>query len=245
MPRINIDDTAKYESEGIYLKLADDGDYDTVTILADKVEDIPIYAVHRLEVNGRFFKVSCLREADDGIEVCPLCSSGKHQASISVELVLHTANGVKVFERGKKFISKLQHWAKRHPLLCKPVFEIARIGKSGDMQTTYEFEVVGDNGKIRSWTELADEDEVQRILERAVKEWSYEDMERFLSTGKDPSGNDKSSMVRNRGGHQEFKARGSEGRRPSRHQADDEDEEYSPPPKKRRRDEADEDEGGF
>lgn len=242
--RININDTSKYESEGIYLKLTDDGDYDTVTIMADKVEDIPIYAVHRIEANGRFFKVSCLREADDGLEVCPLCASGKNPASISVELILHTANGLKVFERGKKFISKLQHWAKRHPLLCKPVFEIMRIGKTGDMQTTYEFEVVGDNGKIKSWTELADEDEVQRILERAVKEWSYEDMERFLATGKDPSGNDKSSS-RNRGGHQEFKARGSEGRRPARQQVeDDEDEGISPPPKKRRR-EDDEDEGGF
>lgn len=249
MPRINIDDTNKYESEGIYLKLVDDGDYETVTILADKVEDIPIYAVHRIEVGGRFLKVSCLREADEGIEVCPLCASGKHPASISVELILHTALGVKVFERGKKFISKLQHWAKRHPLLCKPVFEISRIGKAGDMQTTYEFEVVDDNGKIRSWKELADEEEVQKVLERAVREWSEGDMEQFLATGKDPQGGNDKTKNKNRGGHQEFKIRGSQSRRPARQDDDDyeDDDEDTPPPmpRKKRRDDGDEDNGGF
>lgn len=117
------------------------------------------------------------------------------------------------------------------------------------MQTTYEFEVVDDNGKIRSWKELADEDEVQKVLERAVREWSEGDMEQFLATGKDPQGGNDKTKNKNRGGHQEFKIRGSQSRRPARQDDDDyeDDDEDTPPPmsRKKRRDDGDEDNGGF
>lgn len=242
MPRINFDAADKYSNSNgkYYLKLTNDGDYEEVTLLADTVDDIPIYAVHKVEVNGFVVKVNCLRAPDEDKHVCPLCAAGK-PSDVSVELLLYTADGeVKVFERGKKFIPKIQHWAKRYPLLCKPVFEVVRIGKAGDMQTTYEFEAVG-NGKITSWKELVDEEQIQSVLDAVIRNWSVEDMRAYLSTGNDPK-SDNSVVRKNK--NSEFRARGVNNfdRRPAMRADNDETEAIQ---RRRSRQEVVDDEGSF
>lgn len=202
MPKINLNDTESYGGSNVYLVLADDGDHDEVTVLANTVDDIPIYAVHKLDFGNYSIRVNCLRQPDEPVTVCPLCEKGD-KPKISVILALMTSQGVRIFERGKKFIPKLQRWAKQYPLLCKPVFDLVRIGKKGDQDTSYEFERIGANGKIADWRELATDEQVQALLNEVIKDWSYEEIENYLKTGKDPFAR---QTVGNNGG---FKARGS------------------------------------
>lgn len=210
MPKINLNDADSYGGNHTYLVLADDGDHDEVTVLANTVDDIPIYAVHKLDFGNYSIRVNCLRQPDEPVTVCPLCACG-NKPKITVILVLLTSQGVRIFERGKKFIPKLQRWAKQFPLLCKPVFDLIRIGKKGDQDTSYEFEKIGQNGKIEDWHELASDEEVQGLLKDVIKEWTCEEIEDYLRTGKDPF----AKAVVGKGNVGGFKARGVTATRPA------------------------------
>lgn len=204
MPRLSFNDAEKYQGNSHYFSLADDGDFADVTVLANTIEDIPIYAVHRLDFGKYSVSVNCLRQPDEPAHVCPLCAAGNN-TRIVIELVLLTASGIKVFERGKRFMPKIQRWGRQFPLICHPVLQITRVGKSGDQATTYDFDKVADNGKIRDWRELADEKDVQAILSAIIKDWTADDMTYYIEYGKDPFGNTKSSAD----GNEVFKPRGS------------------------------------
>lgn len=192
MPRISKEQMDDYNTGGIYLSLKDDKDTAQCKILAESVDDIPIYAVHQVKIDGVDREVSCLREKGDPLEVCPLCAA-KDKVKIKIYIPLLTDDGVKVWVRGKTFYGKLDGIARRNQPFYAWNFEIERNGKAGDQGTTYEIYPLGDDESIEKFDDVLDslsEEEYtqyQNFLSKVVNEWTQEQMDYYLSTGRDPN----------------------------------------------------------
>ena len=117
---------------------------------------------------------------------------------------------VQVWERGKKFISKISSICARYPNVVSHVFEIERNGKPGDTATTYEiYEVDKDD------TTLEDLPEVSDPLGTIVLDKNADDMEFFLDNGYFPPDGDD-APVRRRSNKSEEEPPFDEDRRGSR-----------------------------
>lgn len=192
MPRISREQMDDYNTGGIYLSLKDDKDTVQCKILAESVDDIPIYAVHQVKIDGVDREVSCLREKGDPLEVCPLCAA-KDKVKIKIYIPLLTDDGVKVWVRGKTFYGKLDGISRRNQPFYAWNFEIERNGKAGDQGTTYEIYPIDDDQSIEKFSDvldsLSDEEyqQYQNFLSKVVNEWTEEQMDYYLSTGRDPN----------------------------------------------------------
>lgn len=155
MAKIRNDEMEKYE-EGSnperkeFFNLKDDGDKAYVRFMHEGMEDITRVVCHTIEVDGKYRKINCLRNYDEPLDKCPLCSD-KKPASVRIFLELRVyefENGkfngkytTQIWERGRDFNKKLQSLCNRlrdGKALCDVVYEIERVGKKGDQRTTYE-----------------------------------------------------------------------------------------------------------
>ncbi len=140
MARITAEQSEKYSTGGSdWLKLANDGDAATVQFLCANQDDLDIFAVHKVKINGYDRSVNCLREYDDPISKCPFCESGMQPTvSLMLAMVDVKEKSIKIWERGKTFIPKMQALFNRYSPLTNSVFDIERHGRKGDQKTTYE-----------------------------------------------------------------------------------------------------------
>lgn len=185
MARVNLDDVDKYNSnssEWEWFKLADDGDIARVQFLYANRDEMEIYACHRVEVDGKERWVNCNRKNyDDPADDCPLCAKGMAVKPVLVLALYDCDTGkVKVWERGKTFIKKMEAIFNRFPDLTNKVFEIERQGKKGDKKTQYEVFPVDDEP-----VDISDIEKPQ-ILGRVILDKSAEDMETYIQTGEFP-----------------------------------------------------------
>ncbi len=198
MARINMDELDNYGggSGGGFFKLSVDKETAQVRIMLDKPEDISnyIYGIHDVEIDGRKRYVNCLRAYNDPIDKCPFCENGmKIVPKIFVPLYNIDKNEMQIFDRGKKFMSKLSGFMSRYskPSIVSHVVEIERNGKPKDMQTTYELYEIEEDG-----SKLEDFDEFPEILGGIVLDKSADDMNYYLDTGDFPPEDDEESVRR-------------------------------------------------
>lgn len=194
MARFKAADVDNYKTSngGAFFSLANDGDYEQVRLMYNTMEDVELFSVHEIEVNGQTYWVNCNREYDEPLDNCPLCKAGnKLNVKMWVPLYIENTKEVKVWERGRTFVSKLESAARRFTPLCSNIFEIERNGKKGDQQTTYELIHIK-----RDEVTLEQLPETPQILGTFVKELTSEQMQDFLDTGKLPK-EDKSDTQRN------------------------------------------------
>lgn len=139
--RISYEKQNDYQKTGgDWFSLKNDGDHAPVQFLANCADDIPIYAVHRVQIDGKERNVNCLRQdVHDPLNVCPLCNSGA-ETRIARFLILynHQEHMVQVWERGKKFLEKLIGYMNRYSPFSRRVMDIERHGVRGDKKTDYE-----------------------------------------------------------------------------------------------------------
>lgn len=181
MARFSVGEVDNYKVQGAsdYFSLANDKDYEEVRLMYNDMEDVQLYSVHEIEVNGKTVKVNCLREYDQPLSDCPLCAAGnKLQVKMWVPLYLTRTSEVKVWERGRTFVSKLESAARRHNPLVSARFEIERNGKKGDQQTTYELMFVEKDG-----TQLQDLPPLPEIEGTILKNLTKQQMQEYLQTG--------------------------------------------------------------
>lgn len=142
MSRINYDEIENYSqnsSETEWLKLRDDGDVARVQFLYSSPDDLDIFACHRVKIGDKERYVDCKREYDSPIDDCPLCAAGHAiKPVLMLSMYDHSDGKVKVWERGKTFIKKMEAQFNRYPDLKNMVFEIERRGAKGDKKTQYE-----------------------------------------------------------------------------------------------------------
>lgn len=194
MARFKAADVDNYKTGngGAFFSLTNDGDYERVRLMYNDMEDVELFSVHEIEVGGQTYWVNCNREYDEPLHKCPLCEAGnKLTVKMWVPLYIENTKEVKVWERGRTFVSKLESAAKRFTPLVSNIFEIERNGRKGDQQTTYELIHVE-----RDKTTLDELPEKPEIIGTFVKELTCEQMTEFLETGKLPNDN-KSNTQRN------------------------------------------------
>lgn len=188
MARFKADQVVNYGGQGGtgYFSLKKDKEVARVRFMYNGADDVEGYAVHEVEIDGRKRWLNCLRDYNQPKDVCPFCREGRFQsAKLFVPLYNIDEDKCQVWERGKKFFSKLSSICSRYPNVVSHVFEIERNGEPGDMATTYEiFEVDKDN------TTLEDLPEPTPILGNIVLDKSPEDMEYYLETGEFPPEDD-------------------------------------------------------
>lgn len=141
----------KYESTGKtgwFTQLKDDGDTANVRFLhkgqtgvdsmGEPTYDLPIYEVHKLDVDGsgRDRTVLCKGEG------CELCKAGnKPQLRMFLQMVNldETAHPVQLWERGITEIKNLLGITQEYGDLSARDFKIKRNGVKGSTKTTYQF----------------------------------------------------------------------------------------------------------
>lgn len=173
-------DNYKTSNGGSFFSLANDKDYARVRLLYNDMNDVELFSVHEVEVNGQTYWVNCLREYDQPVDTCPLCKSGNRlQVKMWVPLYMVDTDEVKIWERGRTFISKLESANRRFNPLVSNIFEIERNGKKGDQNTTYELiQVEHDNVSLE---ELPQAPQVEGTI---VKTLTFDELQEFVQTGK-------------------------------------------------------------
>ena len=205
MGRINYDDVDKYgnNSDTEFLKLENDGDCVTVQLLVHDMEDVDIFNCHEVQVgtydngNPKLRPVSCLRNYDDPLDVCPFCQAGlKTKVIMMLSMVDQNDGKIKIWNRGKTFIPKIKNFVNRWgDMTMKPV-DIIRNGKKGDKKTTYDIQI--------SPSEPIDVSQYEKpeFLGGYIMDKSADEMQEYLDTGSFPdsdnNNNEDTTQVRRR-----------------------------------------------
>ena len=182
MAQFTIDTADNYGGQGGggYFRLKDDHDTAQVRFLYDSIDDVTGYAVHEVKIGDKKRYVNCLRNYTDPLDTCPLCKDGRMQLpKYFVPLFNLDTNRVETWERGKKFGNKLSSLCARYPHLFQHVFEIERIGKAGDTQTTYEIYPLDMNEDDRKLT--LDSFDIQEPLGSHILDKNYDELQYFVS----------------------------------------------------------------
>ena len=198
MARFNANEVENYGGSGGagYFSLKNDKDTAQVRFMYNSIDDVEGYAVHQVEVDDKKRYVNCLREYNQPVSDCPFCEAKNFQlAKLFVPLYDIKDDKVKIWERGKKFFSKIGSICARYsnPTVVSHIFEIERNGKPGDQATTYEiYETDQDN------TTMEDLPEQPELLGGLILDKSKEEMQYYLDNGKFPSDREENHVVRRR-----------------------------------------------
>ena len=205
MARVSYEDSEKYfsGSGSDWVQLKNDGDVARVQFMLNSIDDIPIFSTHRVKIGDKERYVDCLRNPHDPIDACPFCAAGMPAKAVRFIIMFqHDDQKVKIWERGRQFISKLQGLINRYNPLEEKVFEIERHGKAGDTGTKYEIYPLDGVDSVN-----LDEVEMPELEGTLILQKSFEDMEYFLDNDKFPADESQDAPVRRRGS--EAPARGT------------------------------------
>lgn len=141
MGRIKVEDIEKYKSQdgANWFKLENDGDIARVQFMYKTIDELDVFACHKVKSGQYDNYVNCIRDYDDPIDDCPLCKAGFNTHPVIV-LAMYDLDSqeVKIWQRGRYFQKKLEGLFNRYPDLSKKVIEIERHGAKGSTETTYE-----------------------------------------------------------------------------------------------------------
>lgn len=188
MPRISVNDSENYQNSlnGEWFSLKNDKDVARVQFMMSTLDDLDVFACHKVKIGDKERYVDCLRTYDEPIDKCPFCAAGIPVKPVRfVIMYQHDDSKVKIWERGKNFIAKLQSLCNRYQPLSDYVFEIERNGKAGDMATRYEIFPM-DRVDPVDLTEV----EKPELLGGLILEKDAEEMGIYLDTGNFPATDD-------------------------------------------------------
>lgn len=195
MARFNASEVENYKPAGTgsFFGLANDKDCESVRLMYNNMDDAELFSVHEIEVNGKSYWVNCLREYDKPVDDCPLCAAGNRlQVKMWVPLYIEKTGEVKIWERGRTFVPKLEGAARRFNPLVSNIFEIERNGKKGDRDTTYEiFHIKQDDKKLEDLPAVPD------VVGSIVKELTFDEMANYLQSGTVSFGQEDKPQTRN------------------------------------------------
>lgn len=188
MPRISVNDSENYQSSlnGEWFSLKNDKDVARVQFMMNNLDDLDVFACHKVKIGDKERYVDCLRTYDEPIDKCPFCAAGIPVKIVRfVIMYQHDDSKVKIWERGKNFIAKLQSLCNRYQPLSEYVFEIERNGKAGDMATRYEIFPM-DRVDPVDLTEI----EKPKLLGGLILDKNAKEMDVYLDTGNFPATED-------------------------------------------------------
>lgn len=193
--RFSYNDVDNYGNNGNsnFFQLQNDGDTARVRFMYRNINDVEGLAVHEIKIGDKRRYVNCVREYTDPIDKCPLCKANyKVIAKLFVPIYNEETGEVLIWERGKKFFSKITDLCGRYDNLVSQVFEIVRHGKPKDTQTTYEIWPIGSPDN----TTLEDLPEAPKVLGSGiVLDKTPDEMDYFLRYGDFPNNSDNGGFT--------------------------------------------------
>jgi hypothetical protein len=194
MARVSFEDSEKYfsGSGSDWFQLKNDGDVARVQFMLNSIDDIPIFSTHKVKIGDKERYVDCLRSPHDPIDACPFCAEGMPAKAVRfIIMYQHDDQKVKIWERGRQFISKLQGLINRYNPLEEKVFEVERHGKAGDTGTKYEIYPLDGVDPVNM-----DDIEIPELEGTLILQKTFEEMEYFLDNGTFPSDNQDAPVRR-------------------------------------------------
>lgn len=179
MARFSFNEADNYGGQGgSFFSLKDDGDTAKIRFLINDINDMQGVATHQVEVNGKQVDVECLRAYNEPVINCPLCEAGyKVNAKMYIPVYDINAKESKIWTRGRTFFKKLSSLCSRYNPLVSMPFEIERVGKKGDTNTTYEtYPLQQDNAILADFPEVIAEGVAFEVK-------SYDELKNFVETG--------------------------------------------------------------
>lgn len=204
MSRFSFEEAENYGAvKSNYFSLKDDGDIAKIRFLLNNLNDLQGVAVHEVQVGDKKIDVECLRAYNEPVSKCPLCEAGYRQvAKLFIPVYDIGSKESKIWNRGRTFFNKLSSLCSRYnPLVATP-FEVERVGKKGDTNTTYEtYPMQSDNAKVTDFPEI----KAERIC---FQQKTYDELMRYLQTGMFEENQSRTNTTR----HEEFATRQPAGR---------------------------------
>lgn len=179
MARFTINDYENYGGgSSNYFSLKDNGDTAKIRFLYNDINDVEGVPVHQVQVDGKTVDIACLRTYDEPIDNCPLCKAGYRVIPrLYIPVFDEDAQETKIWTRGRTFFKKLSSLCSRYNPLVSTVFEVERVGKKGDTNTTYEtYPVETDDLIITDFPDINPE-------EFCFEDKTAEEMIKYLETG--------------------------------------------------------------
>lgn len=179
MARFNYAEADNYGAQkSNYFSLKDDGDTAKIRFLINDINDLEGVAVHEVQVGDKTFDVECLRAYNEPIDNCPLCADNQKQnAKLFIPIYDEGSKESKIWTRGRTFFNKMSSLCSRYNPLVSTPFEIERVGKKGDTNTTYEtYPMQSDNARVEDFPEVKAEG-------ICFQTKTFEELQKFLETG--------------------------------------------------------------
>ncbi len=181
MGRLSVEQAERVGGNGGggFFSLKHDKDVAKVRFLFNGIEDVEAHSVHQVEIDGKKRWVDCLRDYGDPVDACPMCKAGRFiNVKYFIPLYNLDADSPQIWERGKKFGSKLSSMCARYPNIVSHIFEIERNGKQGDQQTSYEIYETGETEGV-----TLDDFEVQNPVGTIILQKSADELQFYLDNG--------------------------------------------------------------
>ena len=150
MPRISVNDSGNYQSSlnGEWFSLKNDKDVARVQFMMDNLDDLDVFACHKVKIGDKERYVDCLRTYDEPIDKCPFCAAGIPVKPVRFVLMYqHDDSKVKIWERGKNFIAKLQSLCNRY----QPLSQEGVIASQPDLVVISRESVRAMGGEASLW----------------------------------------------------------------------------------------------
>lgn len=180
---------------GYLNSLKNDGDEVVVRFACHSLKDIDIVDVHKVQVDGKYRNVECLRNALDPVDTCPLCqSSNKLFTRAFIKLIdyVKTENGTveaqpKIWETTTTVAKKLKSFFEEYGDLTQYIFKIKRSGIKGSLKVNYD--IIPTNPVVyKPELYVADfsDFETLDLTHHSYMVKTFEELDSFVKTGTFP-----------------------------------------------------------
>ena len=202
MGQISFEDASRvmntYNGDGPsvgFFTLKNDGDEAIVRFMHDNTSSFDIVAVHPVNVDGKYRKVNCIRDARDPLDKCPLCNAGvKIENRFYIHLIQYDKDqqgnivpSAKIWDRSLQYATQLATMINEYGPLSECVFKIKRNGAAGSMDTTYN--IMYANPQVyrpELYPKREDLFEGYKTIGTIVMDKNYDELSTFIATGKFP-----------------------------------------------------------
>lgn len=204
MARLNAQQAASFpQSSGRsnFLSLQNDGDTAIVRFAYNSTEELRgCDSVHMVKNNqtGKYVTIDCLKtDYSNPDSVCPLCAAGIRMQKVFYLQVRNEETGeMQLWQRSESFVNdtlipQLKIYEDDGTPITGVPIKIVRKGARGDMNTKYTLAVRPVDGMLLD--EFPDDIDVRK--EGIVKEYDYNTLQNYVSTGMLPDNNNNQEIT--------------------------------------------------
>ena len=178
-----------------FFTLKNDGEEAVVRFMYDNTSQFDLFAVHPIQVEGRYRKVNCLRDPRDPMEKCPFCASGtKIENRFFIKLLQYTRddNGniivsPKIWDRPFSYANQLATLINEYGPLSEHIFKVKRSGAARSLDTTYQIMYASPQVyRPELYVKKPELFDGYKINGGLVMDKTYDEIVEFMNTGKFP-----------------------------------------------------------